>query len=120
MKKKEYITSTADYTLIHRKGRPWGSRLFVMKILTNNKEYSRYGFVVSKRIGNAVIRNRTKRLLREIMRQIELKPGYDIIFVTRAGISDLGFHELKTAVMRILSQAGLIMEHHEDTIINFN
>ncbi len=120
MRKKEYITSTADYTLIHRKGKPWGNRVFVMKILANNKEYSRYGFVVSKRIGNAVIRNRTKRLLREIMRQIELKPGYDIIFVTRAGISDLGFHELKSSVMRLISQAGLIVENHEDTIISVN
>jgi ribonuclease P protein component len=120
MKKKECITSTADYTLIHRKGKPWGNRLFVMKILANSREYSRYGFVVSKRIGNAVVRNRTKRLLREIMRHIEVKPGYDIIFVTRAGISDLGFHELKSKVMGVLSQAGLVMENHEDSVISVN
>ncbi len=91
-----------------------------MKILANSREYSRYGFVVSKRIGNAVVRNRTKRLLREIMRHIEVKPGYDIIFVTRAGISDLGFHELKSKVMGVLSQAGLVMENHEDSVISVN
>jgi ribonuclease P protein component len=120
MKKKECITSTADYVLIHRKGKPWGSRLLVMKILSNGMEYSRYGFVVSKRIGNAVIRNRTKRLFREIMRQIDIKPGYDIIFITRAGISELGFHELKCAVMRLMSQAGLVTENHEDTVVSVN
>ena len=91
-----------------------------MKTMANNMVYSRYGFVVSKRIGNAVVRNRTKRLLREIMRQIEIKPGYDIIFITRAGISDLGFHELKCTVTGLLSQAGLITENHEDTVLVVN
>ena len=91
-----------------------------MKALANNMEYSRYGFVVSKRIGNAVTRNRTKRLLREIMRQIEIKPGYDLVFITRPGIADIRFHELKCTVARLLSQAGLIMEHHEDNSLSAN
>lgn len=120
MKKKEYITSTSDYTLIHRKGKPWGSKCLVMKALANSMEYSRYGFVVSKRIGKAVVRNRTKRLLREIMRQIEIKPGYDIVFITRPGIADLGFYELKLTVVRLLSLAGLITENHENTGLNVN
>ncbi len=85
-----------------------------MKTMANNMEYSRYGFVVSKRIGNAVVRNHTKRLLREIMRQIEIKPGYDMVFITRPGISDLAFHELKSTVMRLLSLAAVITENHED------
>jgi len=120
MKRKECITGRADYALVHRKGRPWGSRFLVMKALANNMEYSRYGFVVSKRIGNAVTRNRTKRLLREIMRQIEIKPGYDLVFITRPGIADIRFHELKCTVARLLSQAGLIMEHHEDNSLSAN
>jgi ribonuclease P protein component len=120
MKNKECITNTADYNLIHRKGKPWGSRFLVMKTLANNMDYSRYGFVVSKRVGNAVVRNRTKRLLREIMRRINIKSGCDIIFITRPGISDAGYNDLKSMVVRLMSQAGLITENHEDTGLSAN
>jgi len=120
MKRKECITHTSDYALIHRNGKAWGSRLLVMKTLANNMKYSRYGFVVSKRIGNAVVRNRTKRLLREILRQADIKPGYDTIFIARPGIADIGYHELKSMVLRLMSQAELIMENHEDTGLGAN
>lgn len=87
----------------------------MIKTLSNDLEYSRYGFVVSRRVGNAVVRNRTKRLLREILRQMRIKPGWDLIFITRSGISGSGYHEVENLVKRLMSQAGIIMENHEET-----
>lgn len=74
---------------------------------------SRCGFSVSKAIGNAVIRNRTKRQLREIVRQRNLKPGWDVLMVARAGISGARFNDIERAVVHLMVQASLVDTKHE-------
>ena len=75
---------------------------------------ARLGLVVSKRVGNAVIRNRTKRVIREAFRQsTELWPqDIDYVVIARASCAELGsdavlaeFHALKQALGRCVEQA---------------
>ena len=49
----------------------------------NEQALTRYAFAISRRVGNAVTRNRIKRRLREILRQSALLEGYDIVIVAR-------------------------------------
>jgi ribonuclease P protein component len=66
----------------------------------------RFGFVINKKYGKAVKRNRIKRQLKEIFRGIENNSikNMDFVIIVNNAISDLGFSEIKTAVMNSMKK----------------
>jgi ribonuclease P protein component len=110
---KQYLTKPAQYALVYNKGDARTNNLLVMKTLTNELTYSRYGFSVGRRVGKAVVRNKIKRRLREILRSASLVAGRDIVFIARAKTADVDYAGLETAVNDVLSRAGLLVENYE-------
>lgn len=82
----------------------------------NRTGVSRVGFTVSKKLGHAVVRNRTRRRLREVYRLNEdrLRPGYDIVIVARSRAVDAPFQKLTESFLKLAGKAGLLRES-EDT-----
>lgn len=70
---------------------------------------ARIGFSVTKRVGNAVIRNRIKRRLREAIRRalVDLPPGWDIVLVARSAAATADYATLNTTVRELLARARL-------------
>ena len=106
--KKEYITRHREYELVYDKGNSWACELLVLKATPNDLNLSRCGFSVSKRVGNAVTRNRIKLLLREIWRLTPLTPGWDIVFIARPAAAAADYASIKKAVENLLSRAHLL------------
>jgi ribonuclease P protein component len=113
MRGEEYLTKKKQYSLVYNRGSFKACRLLSIKMMPNGLDFSRYGFIVSRRIGKAVVRNRLKRRLREILRQAPLKPGWDIVFFTRQVAADASFDELKESILGLLSGAQLLLENYE-------
>ena len=113
MRGEQHITRTAQYALVYNKGSSWVSDLVVMKALPNGLTLSRHGFSISRRVGKAVVRNRVKRLLREILRLTPLQPGWDIIFIARPMAASADYTELEKSVKGLLSRARLLMGEYE-------
>ena len=66
------------------------------------------GFAVGRRVGNAVVRNRVKRRLREHLRQRILPENWDIVVAARPAAAGATYRELGQAMDELLSRAGLL------------
>ena len=76
----------------------------------NEQDISRFGFSASRRVGNAVARNRAKRLLRESTRhQLPLiKPGWDCLLIARPLTPNSSYHEIEKAINQLFLRAKLL------------
>lgn len=91
------IVRRSDYLSIYEKGRRVESRSFVLFALRNDLEHPRLGITVSRKVGSAVIRNRVKRLLREVFRRSardECGP-LDLVINARRPCARAGYEELR-------------------------
>jgi len=110
---EQYLTRKAQFGLVYDEGSSWPSKAVVMKALPNGLGLSRYGFTVSRRVGKAVVRNRVRRLLREILRQTQLQPGWDMVFIARPPAARANYESLGRSVRGLLFRAGLLVGEHE-------
>ena len=96
--------------LYHTKGVADG--LLVLYARKNRTEGNRVGITVSKKLGKAHIRNRTRRRIREVYRLNEEKfrPGWDIVVVARSKAVDAPFEKLTASYLALAKKAGLLAE----------
>ena len=87
---RERIRKKSDFAALYQKGRSFRSRYFTIVYLSNVLGYPRMSAVSSRKVGNAVRRNRARRRARELFRRNKnlLKMPLDMLFITRAELVD--------------------------------
>lgn len=96
-----------QYVLMSEKGLKYVASGFVLQVLPNHTDEIRVGFTVTKRIGCAVVRNRVRRRLREVVRlssAIHRMKGYDFVIIGRKSTIDRPFHKLLHDLSSILHE----------------
>jgi ribonuclease P protein component len=100
----------AEFLRAAREGRKVGRGKLVLQALRRADEATRLGFTATKKIGNAVTRNRAKRRLRAMARlalAADPAPGWDLVLIARDGTATCPFAELAGAFDSALRKAGV-------------
>ncbi|MGL6115788.1 ribonuclease P protein component [Cetobacterium sp. SF1] len=109
----EILKKNKEFQSIYESGKKSFGYYSLIFFKKNDLENNRCGFVVSKKTGNAVCRNRLKRLFREYYRLYEnrVKTGYDIIFVAKRTAGEkfqtLKYEDMEKDLNRVLKNSKL-------------
>jgi len=109
-KKEERLSKDKEYKKTYQ-GRSCQNAFFVLYFIPNHKKMSRAGFVIKKKcFKSAVLRNRLKRLLKEVYRlhKSRIKGNFDIVIVAREINFSLNYKEVEKRVMDLFVKAGII------------
>lgn len=100
------IRRGVEFALVLRKGRKRRNPLFTLHILRTEGATARLGVIASRSAGDAVRRNRAKRLLREAFRRLRpaLPPGLDMVAVAKGPLAEAGLNDVEGALRDALDR----------------
>jgi ribonuclease P protein component len=105
------LKTNNDFRRIYNRGKSFVSTGVVVYMTKNRTGSNRLGLTVGKKIGNAVKRNRAKRVMREAFMQLEyrLKSGYDIVLVARGKTVFLKSTDVTRLLNDLFLKAGILI-----------
>jgi len=103
---KQYrLRKNRDFESVFKKGKTLSGKYFFLKVQKNDLQINRFGFIVGKKITNkAVLRNKIKRRLREVVKENldRVKLGFDIVIVAKPEILDKNYQQIKNDLENLL------------------
>jgi ribonuclease P protein component len=103
------ISKSRDYQHTYRKGLKVPGKYLIAYISANGMNKNRFGIVASKKVGNAVKRNKAKRRLRAIARESQgrLSQGHDIVMIARQSMVGADYNRIEKDFYTVMKKARL-------------
>jgi len=110
--KKEYrIKKNDEIQLLMSKKKTVGNLYFVVYYHKNHdQEHFRFALSVPKKYGNAVQRNKIKRRIREVIKDISIEKKIDFFVVVKTKARELNFNDIKTNLLNLLLNANILKD----------
>jgi len=105
------LRKNEEFQIVFQQGTSSANRQFVVYALRKEEQaVFRVGISVSKKIGNAVTRNRVKRYIREAILSLEqqIDDAYDLVVIARQGTEELSLDELRSSLLHVLKRANVL------------
>ena len=112
LKKNSDFHRHSDFHRLYARGKSAVTPYLALYCRKNRLGVSRCGFTVSTKLGGAVVRNRVRRRLREIVRlnAPRMRPGYDVVVVARSRAVGCEYRRLEAAYLTACRKLGLMKE----------
>jgi ribonuclease P protein component len=110
MKKKNRVKKNEEFQTVFQKGKSNANRQFVLYQLDKpGQAYFRIGLSVSKKIGNAVTRNRIKRMIRQVFTELKDKidSEKDFVIIARKPCAEMTYEDFKKSLIHVLKRSGI-------------
>jgi ribonuclease P protein component len=101
----ERIRRRAEYQRIYQGGSRVHGRLLTLFTLPNASPVGRLGIAATKKLGGAVVRNRAKRLIREVFRRNKPAPGIDVVVVPKRELLDASLTAIEIEFRQTLDRS---------------
>ena len=115
MKRRFRLTRSTDFKRVRRSGKSYAHPLIVLYALRSDHPVTRVGVTAGMTVGNAVRRNRAKRLLRAAMSKLisAVVPGSDLMLIARSPLADSNLDHTHAALLGLLKRAKLLSTTHD-------
>ena len=112
LKRKFRLHKKSGFQTVFADGRNYSVKYVAIYVLKGQKKF---GFIASKKVGNAVQRNRARRLMREVIRLhlSEIRSDIQIVLIARASIKGVSYMEVEKAMMNLLKKANVLVKREK-------
>ena len=117
------IKKNKEFGKVYKMGKSIVDKYLVLYFLPNQQRFTRFGFSTGKKIGKAVIRNRIKRIMREICRTNSnlIKTGYDCVIIIRPRITqDPTYRNMEKSFLKLVTRADLLRKEMKQNENRYN
>jgi len=109
--RREYsLRRNKEFRYVYRRGKSVSDKYFVLIYVNTKTPHLKVGFSVSKKLGNAVLRNTVKRRIKEAFFSMldEVSKKSLLVFIPKTGVNDLEFSKICSSMHGLLNKAGLL------------
>jgi ribonuclease P protein component len=104
------LSSPRDFAALMERGTMRSHPLLATRVLRTDLGSTRFGLATSRALGGAIVRNRVRRRLREVLRSVapQLEAGWDVLVVARPAVVAADYRTVRETLTRLLRRSGVL------------